>query len=336
MAYSYLTAEFPEGAKQPSWAPDVRSYWQDSFRRSDFVETAGGDLHYFYAISTQNHAFLEFCRLASQVLAFCRVRGVPRESSFRATLFSGRATWDPGAVKDALDDAAYDVHRRIRPGWVAMHETLVGDFAKADPRLAPADQTRIGSVTNVEGQMTAFDVWSMVEREPASDALLLNAPAATRLIVSVDPGLTTLILALAKTGYRLADLTSRRVEELVAELVHDQGYEVELTAKTKDGGRDIIALRSKVTELVSEQKYLIEVKHPRPGNPVRVEAVRALVGVGHVDPSTGLVLATTSRFTADARAFAHDSTLRYRMSLRDYSDLFSWIREYATKRHRDA
>jgi len=184
--------------------------------------------------------------------------------------------------------------------------------------------------------MIAFDLWSAVGGEASNDALLLAGPAATRLIVTVDPSLGALILALDKAPLRMADLPPRRVEDLVAELIHDQGFDVELTAQTRDGGRDIIAIRSKAPELLTEQKYLIEVKHPQRGNPVRVEAVRALVGVGHVDPSTGLVLATTTRFTKDARAFAAHSSVRYRMSLREFDDLLAWIKAYATKRSRDA
>jgi HJR/Mrr/RecB family endonuclease len=38
-------------------------------------------------------------------------------------------------------------------------------------------------------------------------------------------------------------LNRRLFEEFVAELFHEFGYEVELTKRTRDGGRDVIAIR---------------------------------------------------------------------------------------------
>ena len=51
----------------------------------------------------------------------------------------------------------------------------------------------------------------------------------------------------------------RKFEELVAELFSGFGYEVELTQKTRDGGKDIIAICNR-HEIKS--KYLIECKRP--------------------------------------------------------------------------
>ncbi len=62
----------------------------------------------------------------------------------------------------------------------------------------------------------------------------------------------------------------RRFEEVVAEIFDGFGYEVELTKRTRDGGKDIVAIKRCEANL----KFLIECKRPEPGNPVRIAAVR--------------------------------------------------------------
>src|SRR5271166_1023037 len=48
---------------------------------------------------------------------------------------------------------------------------------------------------------------------------------------------------------QLLELDSRQFEELVAEIWHRFGYSVELTLRTRDGGRDVIAVRKREAEL---------------------------------------------------------------------------------------
>jgi restriction endonuclease len=62
----------------------------------------------------------------------------------------------------------------------------------------------------------------------------------------------------------LLTLDSRQFEELVAELWRRLGYEIELTAKTKDNGRDIIAVR----KVEASVRFLIECKRYSPSNKV--------------------------------------------------------------------
>lgn len=74
----------------------------------------------------------------------------------------------------------------------------------------------------------------------------------------------------------------RHFEELVAGIWDRFGFEVERTQRTRDGGRDIIAIRHHVTPV----KYLIECKRLGEGKPVEIEAVRALWYVKTRDKAT--------------------------------------------------
>src|SRR5215216_6384221 len=74
----------------------------------------------------------------------------------------------------------------------------------------------------------------------------------------------------------LWELPPRRFEEIVAELLAKQGYEVALTPASGDGGFDIYAARK---DGLGQFLYLVECKRYVPPNKVGVEVVRSLYGV---------------------------------------------------------
>ncbi len=118
------------------------------------------------------------------------------------------------------------------------------------------------------------------------------------------------------------ELSSRKFEELVAELLARQGYTVELTPASKDGSKDIyVARRNDLGAFL----YLVECKKYALDHPVGVEIVRALYGTVQAERATAGVLVTTSVFTKGARDFQRH--VQYELSLRDYAELHRWIVE---------
>ncbi|MBZ5551078.1 MAG: restriction endonuclease [Acidobacteriia bacterium] len=124
---------------------------------------------------------------------------------------------------------------------------------------------------------------------------------------------------------RMYELNPRRFEELVAAILSDLGYVVQLTAQGADGGIDIIATQKTG---VGEVLLLVDCKRYSPPKKVGVEIVRSLFGIGEQRRATMTMLATTSYFTAPAQVFQR--TLRHRLALKDYDDLVLWISEYGT------
>jgi len=62
---------------------------------------------------------------------------------------------------------------------------------------------------------------------------------------------------------KLYDLNPRKFEELIASILKDLGFDVELTKVTRDGGRDIIAsIRTKVSTFLT----YVECKRYSPEN----------------------------------------------------------------------
>ena len=152
-----------------------------------------------------------------------------------------------------------------------------------------------------------------------------------RLIVDAKSHIITaneiLIENLRKEPKGLYELDPRKFEEIVADLMVDMGYEVELTPRSSDGGKDILAFKEtdhgKMLCLVEAKRYSID-------NPVEVGLVRQLYGTLCDFNATSAMLVTTSRFTRGANEFQERN--QYRLSLKDYGNIVNWLDRYGNNR----
>lgn len=153
-----------------------------------------------------------------------------------------------------------------------------------------------------------------------------GAPVGTRDKPSLELRLEVvaineeLLRALDKDIALARQLSPRRFEELVADLMARKGYAVELTPASKDGGKDIYVARR---DDLGTFLYLVECKRYALENPVGVEVVRALYGTVQAERATAGVLVTTSVFTSPAREFQRN--VQQQLSLRDYVELHRWV-----------
>jgi HJR/Mrr/RecB family endonuclease/DNA-binding CsgD family transcriptional regulator len=131
-----------------------------------------------------------------------------------------------------------------------------------------------------------------------------------------------LIHHFARNPEKMKTLDPRKFEEIIAELFFGFGYHVELTKQTRDGGRDIIAIKD--SEVLA--KYIIEAKRPDPETPVRIGPVRELYGVKSDEGATKAILATTTYFTRDARIFFDRH--KWELEPRDFQGIMKWIHDY--------
>lgn len=134
-----------------------------------------------------------------------------------------------------------------------------------------------------------------------------------------------LIAYLAKHPEYLRHLHHRKFEELIAEVIRSKGYEVTLTPKTRDGGKDIVALYKSP---FGHQMLIIECKKYNENTKVGVELVRGLYGVKTAERYNQAILVTTSTFTPDAREFV--KPLKFELELKDYTDITQWCKDYGT------
>jgi DNA-binding transcriptional MerR regulator len=157
--------------------------------------------------------------------------------------------------------------------------------------------------------------------EPPS-SLLLKSQKPSSIITISDEVSSKLIEYFNTHPEELKVMNRRKFEELVAELFRGFGYQVELTKQTRDGGRDIIAVKSEKVLV----KYLIECKRPDPGNYVSIAPVRELYGVKTHEGATKAILATTAHFSKDALGFFEMH--KWELEPKDYHGIMEWISDY--------
>jgi predicted Mrr-cat superfamily restriction endonuclease len=99
-----------------------------------------------------------------------------------------------------------------------------------------------------------------------------------------------------------------------------------LTKKTRDGGKDVIALKKKADQ--TEERILIECKHSK--DKIRVKEIRELIGVAVSEDElpTGVILATTSRFTKCAEENKINEAIKIDLERKDFDDIIEWIGDY--------
>jgi len=127
----------------------------------------------------------------------------------------------------------------------------------------------------------------------------------------------------SRTPEAIYEIDWRKWEEIIAAAYKQQGFEVTLTPRSNDKGRDIIATRSGLGSV----RFFDQVKAYRPGHVVTAEEVRAMVGVLTLEPnvSKGLVT-TTSTF---APGILQDPEIArlipYRLELKAKDALLDWL-----------
>jgi HJR/Mrr/RecB family endonuclease len=128
---------------------------------------------------------------------------------------------------------------------------------------------------------------------------------------------------LKKHPEKLYQLSPRKFEELIASIMNDLGFDVELTKATKDGGKDIIAtIRNSVTSFLA----YIECKKYAPENRIGVEIIRNVLGVQYLRKPSKSIIITTSFFTEEAKEECRN--FENQLDLKDFNNIKEWLNRY--------
>lgn len=147
-----------------------------------------------------------------------------------------------------------------------------------------------------------------------------DSTALPTLVIDVNRELKSY---LAKYPHKLYDLSPRKFEELVAEILSDFGFDVNLTTSTRDGGKDILAY---MRNQISSYLMFVECKKWKPEHHVGIEVVQRLYGVQQVNNANKSMIVTTSFFSKPA--IVESKRYEYLMDLKDYNDLTSRLKQY--------
>ena len=127
------------------------------------------------------------------------------------------------------------------------------------------------------------------------------------------------------TANPLQGLSPHAFEELVASIFEIEGYEVNVTRTTRDGGVDVFAERSNRLGLLDQ--WIVECKLYTEDRPVGVEVVRQLLGVRQVLNVRNAVLVASTRFTKEAKRTAELGGVE----LVDRERLLTWLGTHTPK-----
>jgi HJR/Mrr/RecB family endonuclease len=125
--------------------------------------------------------------------------------------------------------------------------------------------------------------------------------------------------------HNLIDIVDPRdFERIIAELLHDKGYEVQLTKQTRDGGYDILALK-KIDGFPF--KILAECKRHR--KTIGIEIIRSFCDVINHEKANKGVIFTTSYYSQPA--IVRQTEMGTMLDLKNRDDLIEWIIKYHKK-----
>ncbi len=172
----------------------------------------------------------------------------------------------------------------------------------------------------------------------APDELPLVQRASLTLPALLVPGDKTsegqLIAAVAVPWYDILDTLAkdpeaayhihwRQWEEIIAGAYHKQGFEVVLTPRSNDQGRDVIATHHRLGSI----RFYDQVKAYSPGHLVSAEQVMAMLGVLSAHPNVSkAVITTTSGFAPGVlKDPSIAAFLPYWLELKDGVALLEWL-----------
>ena len=115
----------------------------------------------------------------------------------------------------------------------------------------------------------------------------------------------------------------RKWEEIIAGAYSKHGYEVILTPRSGDGGRDVIATKSGIGSI----RIFDQVKAYTPPHVVTADEVRAMLGTitGYQNVSKGIITTTATFAPGVETAPSIVPYLPYRLELRPRDKLIAWL-----------
>jgi restriction system protein len=188
----------------------------------------------------------------------------------------------PDATTIALGDlshAEFDelISRRI-PGNQTQAQSVLREFfsrSHGNPATVAAalEALRSGVIPSSEGLLEAVSDFSAAGfLGPNGRPLTRDTQSERRIILDVSAANAEILTLLGEQPELLWQVPSRKFEKLVAEILEKQGYDVDLTPASGDGGFDMYAARK---DGLGKFLYLVECKRYTPPNKVGVEIVRA-------------------------------------------------------------
>lgn len=132
-----------------------------------------------------------------------------------------------------------------------------------------------------------------------------------------------LLKSISQNPNLIHEITWRRFEELIAELLVYLKYDITIGNGRNDGGKDIISVKK---DTFSELIIAVECKHYTLPHKVGRPYIQKLLGVVEANNYNGGIIATSSFFTKQAHEFAEP--LQPKILLKDFYDIEKMLKDY--------
>lgn len=144
--------------------------------------------------------------------------------------------------------------------------------------------------------------------------------------VGTTPSYILLAKDLLQHGELLSGLNWRDFEKLIGDLLEFDGWLVQVTQATRDGGIDVVAIKS--DPVLGKIKSIWQAKKYGQHNKVKLSEVRELSAIREYEKATKAIIVTTSHLTHDAIEWVKQDI--FRLGYKDKEDLKKWLQEYPT------
>jgi len=144
------------------------------------------------------------------------------------------------------------------------------------------------------------------------------------IILEETARIKQIIFEIYVNNEKLFKLHPREFEKIIAELLYNKGFEIELTKQTRDNGYDILAM--KYINGFSPIKYLVECKRFAENRKIGVEIVRSFKEVLSTEQANKGLIVTTSYFSRDAIKKQQETPLL--LEYKDKNEVINWVNDY--------
>ena len=151
------------------------------------------------------------------------------------------------------------------------------------------------------------------ERKEQKSSIIINELASIQTIIKETYADNSTLLKLHHYEF----------EQLIKELLSKQGYQVQLSPRTRDGGFDILAIQKDY--IFGELKFLVECKHYK-SQKVGVGVVRSFRDVLLQENAHKGLIVTADYFTKDAHKSRNKTP--WLLDLKDRQNIIDWVNEY--------
>lgn len=162
------------------------------------------------------------------------------------------------------------------------------------------------------------------DNEQDKDDSLIIEPSVKSIIIDTSYQIKDILFEIYMNNEKLYKISPREFEKVIAELLYNNGFEVELTKQTRDNGFDILALKH--LDDLSPIKYLVECKRFNPKRKIGVEIIRSFKEVIQTEQANKGLIVTTSYFSADALKKQKETP--YLLDYKDKDELINWVGQY--------